>query len=260
MYETHQENDPYYEFKKEYRDYIGQECDTLFRGVFEFNHKDNVYSEENFSVHKARKDSTLIFQCEQMTRFLSGEILKLKLTYQLSKDWIPTLVLIDKFISDLHVIEKYQIQTKGPQLDYEFWSKYTHKHFHTSIPVPPRFQVATSCITTSCLFLGSKKYDPTARNYYNILTCDNSWECKHLPAMKFVIAEKLSTNTTEVKVKGTMLKSSHYRIRAFSENSKVLQTPLNVYLSKHFLIPYLVEISEDITIRIKRLQEIENDD
>jgi hypothetical protein len=235
------------------------DCNITHKGRIEYQYQDNIYSEENFNAYKSQKDSYIYFYCEQNSRTETGDFIKAKLYYVLSKDWVPSVVIMEKNISDIHSIEKFELISKGSQIDYYFWNKHEEKMYKGQISIPPKFQIATPFATTTCLFLGSKKFDPTNRNFYNIICSDNSWEFLSLPQMKYVVVERLSASSAEIKIQEKTVKAVHYRVKAMTEDNKSNEQPINLFLSKHLHIPYLLDVPGGIKIYIKRLQEMTNE-
>jgi hypothetical protein len=256
--EVIQFTDPFLEQKKLLSNLMRNDSTLIFKGNFEYIFQENIYTEENFNVYRVNKDSYLYFHCEQNSRTETGDFIKSKLYYGLNKEWVPVVVILEKKISDMQSIEKFELSSKGSQLDYFFWNKQQEKLTKGSIAIPPKFQIATPFATTSCLFLGSKKFDPTNRNFYNILTSENNWEFLNIPHMNFVVVERLSASSSEIKIKDKTVKAIHYRVKAMTEDNKINEQPINMFLSKHAHIPYIMDIPGGIKINVKKLQEMEN--
>lgn len=230
--------------------------DPVFKGAYEYYQSKNLYSEENFKVFKNRKDAALSFEVELLTRLDNGEFLKIYIVYRVTKEFTPISVVIDKYIGKQHVQEKYSTFMNETSLTYEFTTdEGTAK---VQIPIPPRYQIATPATVTKFLFLASKKYDATGRNFYNVMTAENTWSYTTPPAMKYVMMERISTTPEEITIKDKLLRGTHFKIFSNEDHHKTHEDPIDVYISKHFTIPYLIDTGNDIKIQIRYLQEIDN--
>jgi hypothetical protein len=175
------------------------------------------------------------------------------------KDWVPYYVTVSKILGPNEITEKFVLSKQGATMNYEFVG--AGKVDTCDVSITPRFQVATPNSAHKFLFIFSKKYDPTGRNFYSILTSDNNWNFTAPPVMKSVSLERVSISPVTIKIKDKELRANQFRVTAFKEDqTKDSELPINIYLSKHLNIPYLIDTPADIRIQIRYLQEFEIED
>ncbi|MBF0205654.1 MAG: hypothetical protein HQK53_02070 [Oligoflexia bacterium] len=229
----------------------------LLRGAYEYFSYKKVYSEENFLVYRNSKDSSLIFDSELLTRLDSGEFLKILLTYRLNKNWVPQEVLVDKQVGKKTSKEIFSMDFKKNILSYQFTNSDGYIK-EVRLQVPPKYQIATYNTVTSFLFISSKKYDPTGKNFHNILVANNLLTYVLPPQMNYIVLERISNTPQNVRINDKNLKATIYK--AYSQNSfeKKNEGPLEIFISKHYSIPYMIECNKNIKIQIKFLHEADN--
>jgi hypothetical protein len=238
---------------------LKEDSDVVFKGAYDYFHKGSLYSEETFFVSKFRRDESFLFNSEILTRLDSGELLKTTVVYHVNKDFVPFNVSITKLVGINRTEEKFNLEKKASTMNYEFLSE--NKNITGEIILTPRFQVATPNCSHKFLFIFSKKYDPTGRNFYNILTSENTWDFVEIPSMKTVSLERVSLSPISIKIRDKELRATQYRVTSFKEDqSKDIEQPITGYLSKHLHITSQIDAPGDIKIQIKYLQEMELDD
>jgi hypothetical protein len=227
----------------------------ILRGEYEYLSHKKVYSQENFFVLKNAKDSSLIFDSEVLTRLDSGEFLKVYLTYQVNKTWVPIDVFIEKKVGKQVSQEKYKMDIKKNVLTYQFIMNNEIKECR--LQVPPKYQIATYNSVTSFLFISSKKYDPTGKNYHNILVTNNLLTYLAPPQMNYIVLERVSTTPQNIKLNDKSVKATIYNVFSQSGHEKKNEDPLAVSISRHMSIPYLIDAPKNIKVQIKFLNEVD---
>lgn len=230
----------------------------LLKGEYEYFSQKKVYSQENFLVYKNTKDSSIIFDSELLTRLDSGEFLKIQLTYHVNKNWIPLEVLTVKQVGKKISHEVFKMDLKKNILTYQFIANNEIKE--CPIQVPPKFQIATFNTLTSFLFISSKKYDSTGKNYYNIYVTNNILEFVAPPQINYIVLERQSTTPQNIKVNDKQVKAIIYKVFSQYGHEKKTEDPVIVAISRHFSIPYYVESDKNIRIQIKYLSESDSSD
>lgn len=226
-----------------------------FTGAFEYISGDAVYSDENFHVYRNVREGSVIFESELLTRLESGELLKINSHYKINKDFIPEKVEIDKIMGKQIISESFKMNPKSNAITYHFQRGDVFNEY--KISPPPRFQVATPTSLTSVIFLFTKKYDPTGKNFNSVMVSDNFWEYQAIPSMQYILAERQGTGLQTVNLKGKELKAYHYRLFTQEDHNRAQEIPMNVYMSKHYGIPYLIQY-KDIKVQIRFLSELES--
>ncbi|MBF0362497.1 MAG: hypothetical protein HQK49_15875 [Oligoflexia bacterium] len=238
---------------KQYQDQ--ENIHLILKGAFEYIHNKRVFSEENFLVFKNTKDSSLIFDSELLTRLDTGEFLKIYVNYQINKDWVPIEVMIDKQAGKQVAQEYFKMDVKRNILSYHFAINKDKKEF--KIQVPPKFQISTINSVTSFAFLSSKKYDPTGKNFYNLLVSDNILDYRTPPKMSYVVVERIGTSVQKLKMGEKTLKAMVFKVNSQDGFDNQSEEPITVWISKYHSIPYLVEAHNDTRIQIKYLNEVD---
>lgn len=227
----------------------------ILKGAFEYFAEDKAYSEEFFWVYKNFKDQGYIYESEAITRLENGEILKITVHYKVNKDMNPGLVEITKYIGNQLIEESYRLNPKQNILNYRYKDrKNTHK---VTINPPPRFQIVTPNISSAFVFVGSKKYDPTGKNYFNLINSENFVEYKGPPNQTFVILFRTSTTPKDIKIKGNDLKGLEFHVYSLEDYEKKKEIPVTIYMSKFYSVPYLVDMKNDTKVAIKFLNEVD---
>lgn len=238
---------------KKYQDL--ENVQLVLKGQYEYLYQKKTYSEEIFNVYKNNKDSSVIFDSELLTRLDSGEFLKVSIFYQVNKNWIPIQVDIKKQVGRQISDEKYRMDLKKNILNYQFISGENVEE--VKIQVPPKFQISTYNTVTSFLFIASKKYDSTGKNYHNLLITSNLLSYSGPPQMNYIVLDRVSTTPQQIRINEKVLKAIAYRVHGQEGYEKKNEDPIRVYISRHFSIPYLVEGLNGIKVQIKFLTEVE---
>ncbi|MBF0298066.1 MAG: hypothetical protein HQK51_05060 [Oligoflexia bacterium] len=238
------------------KQYQGNEnIHLIIKGAFEYIHNDRVFSEENFLVFRNTKDNSIIFDSELLTRLDTGEFLKVYVNYQINKDWVPIDVVIDKQAGKQVAQERFKMDIKRNVLSYQFAINKDKKEF--KIQVPPKFQISTINTVTSFAFISSKKYDPTGKNFYNVLVSDNILDYRTPPKMNYVLMERIGTSIQKLKIKDKTLKAMLYKVYSQDGFDNQTEPPITIWVSKYYSIPYLIEAHNDTKIQIKFLNEVD---
>lgn len=225
----------------------------VFKGAMDYYSNNVAYSEENFFIYRHLREGSLIYESELLTRLESGELLKIIGHYKINKELIPEKVEIDKIMGKQIISETFKMNLKSNIITYQFQRGEVFNEY--KITPPPRFQIATPTSTTSALFLYTKKYDPTGKNFNGVLVSDNFWEYQTIPSMQYILAQRQGSGLQTVKIKGKELKAFHYKLFTDEDHIRTGHGSMDVYMSKHYGIPYLMQY-EDIKIQVRYLNEV----
>ncbi len=231
------------------------DLEMVIKGAYEYTYKEQIYCEENFHFYKNVKESTFTYQSESLSRLESGEFFKVECVYVLNKDYYPIRTIINKYVGSSHILESYIPDQTKTNITYKY--SLNKKVEKSVIQVPPKYNIATSHTCNSFVFLMQKKYDPTGRNFHNVLVSENLWEFIETPKMSYVIIIRQGNGTSDYSIKGKKLKSTVYEIYSSEDYEKLGEKPMMVYISKHYTIPYAIIIDEDTKIEIKYLNELD---
>ncbi|MCO4793646.1 MAG: hypothetical protein KC493_08045 [Bacteriovoracaceae bacterium] len=235
----------------------------VFRGAYSYLRNGTVYSEESFEVFKEKKEGTYTFEAELHSRVATGQLLTIKVSYSVNKDYIPTFVVVEKFLGEDVTKETWNFDSRKNTLFYSFLDKDREKT-EVELTTSPKFHITTPAACCAMLFLRSKKFDGTAKNTYSFWSSDNKWVFDSDPAIRTVAMTKISTAFETIVVDEQKLQAIEYRLfedveEDTSKNKEpVVQPYIRLFQSKHVTIPYMIRDDEDGTkIQIKYLNDLE---
>ncbi len=235
-------------------------------GTYEYSNNGNVYAEERFQVFKDQKNYDHIFVAEVNCRTTTGELLKIISHYELSKNWIPHDVRVERSLGPKKSEEIYAFEPKNNSIHYTLHTNEVRGESHFA--TVPRFHVAAPCAAASMLFILSKRFDNTARNDYTVWSSTNQWKYLNPPTMHTVSLDRVSVgnetlfiNNQELScIKYLAYNTSHAGSEELPFDYRNQQAPLTVYLSGHMAIPYIIEGQGSTRIQIKVLQDLAADE
>ena len=228
------------------------------KGAYKYLRNDTIYCEETFDVYKEKKENAYSFESELHSRVATGELLTMKVTYKLNKDYIPVLVMIERNLGENSIKEVYDYDSRHNILKYTFLDKNGKLHGH-ELSTSNKFYITSPCACTSMLFLRSKKFDNTGDNVYAFWTSRNQWEFTEAPRVQSIAVKKISTTYEPLLIEGNKLQSQEYRLCEFQDED-MEEDPafIRMYSSKHVTIPYMIKDEQDNTkIQIKFLNDLE---
>jgi hypothetical protein len=238
--------------------------DKIYRGAYTFSRNGVIYCEEEFEVFKDKRDMSVTFVSEQISRVSTGELLSIACVYRVNKKYIPTSVTVHRSLGTNTVIEDFIFDPLRTKIQYTFDNGTEEGHHQEEISTSPVFSIATPALCTSMVCLRSKKFDSTSKNYYSLLTSKNMWEFEESPSFQNVIIQKVSQATENLKIADSNLQAIQYKITESDpeDRSKVgtEEAHLKIWLSQHLTIPYVVR--DDISktkIEIKYLNNLDRD-
>ncbi|EQC44525.1 hypothetical protein M899_2382 [Bacteriovorax sp. BSW11_IV] len=233
-----------------------QSEDKVFRGSYAYTRNDNVYCEETFEVFRDRKDYTTTFQSQLISRVATGELLNINVDYTVNKDFIPQKVIIDRALGEEKVTELFLFDSKATRIQYSFISRAGEEK--VVLPSSPKFHIATPAMCTCMLFIRSKKFENTGRNYYSTLVSRNLWTYEEEPVFKNIVVQRQSTSTENLTIEGNTVQSVQYKVQEQLEGVET-EDSLRIWLSQHLTIPYLVRTPEGTKIQIKYLNNLDKE-
>ena len=238
----------------------------IYEGFYEFYRHSNIYSEENFEVYRDNKDLSYNFIARLHSRLSTGEILKMNLDYIISKEFIPLKVQIQKELGEQTVNEYFIYDSKKSTIHYRFAKGKHNKDFQ--MITPPKFHIATSFACTSMLFIRSKKFDHNITNLYHVVMSNNLWEYKHPLTSKTIALDSIGKVSEILSIDNNEVMTSQYKIYEHNESPKGESSSstsdemntsgtLQVHISNHLSIPYIIDDNNNTKIQIKSFQHLE---
>lgn len=231
----------------------------LYRGAYNYVKNENVYSEEVFEVYKDRKENGMYFISQIISRVSTGELLNINVTYHVNKDYIPMYVIISRTLGEESVKEVYNHDPRKGVLTYLFIND--EEEIKKEFAVPPKFHITTPTVASSNLYLRSKKFDNTTKNYYTFYSSTNQWEFENDPTTTNVAVQKISSTSEKLIIDGQNVQAVEYRL--FEDNNhspEGKEAPptqfIRIYLSPHLTLPYIVRGDDGTRVQIKFLNNL----
>ncbi len=90
--------------------------EILIEGSYSYLKIEDEFAVENFKLIKKHSNASFQFVSEIPSTTTENERLQTNITYDLSKDFLPEFVMIEKSISNKYVLENFQVTATGPAL------------------------------------------------------------------------------------------------------------------------------------------------
>lgn len=227
----------------------------ILQGKFNYLSQNKIYSEENFRVYRQEgRKINYLFKCEILSRVRTGEFLKVYVEYRVSRHFDPIEVTITRLMGDKESKEKITIDTKTKNYHYLFQSKDATQTYDKIINSRPH--IASPAFTTSMLMTNQKRLDPVQRTNYTLITSENVWDYKGPFQEKSFYAELQALEPKEIVLNNKTIKALHCKLLS-SNLGTSSDEGHDIYLSKHYNIPYLAIFSSDLKITTDHMQSLE---
>lgn len=232
-----------------------RKANKIYRGAYKYLRNGNIYCEETFEVFKEKNDMGMLFESQLISRVSTGELLNITVNYKINKDYLPTMVMVNKVLGNENVVEIYTFNSKTNTIKYSFESSEEKKSIE--INSSPKFFISTPSISTSMLYLRSKKFDGTAKNFYNVLSSSNQWSFDEEPSFNAIAVERMTLTSESRSFEGSSIQGVEYKIEQNSEEEDEGQIPfLKCFVSQHITIPYFLEDGEGTKIEVQYLNDL----
>lgn len=241
----------------------------VFRGAYDYLRGGKIYAEESFEVFKSTKEQFYRIEAKVLGRVSTGETLCINVEYETNLKWVPRIITVSKVLGNQESHEAFLYDARGGKLLYTF--KGVESEGTDEITVGSKFAVITPAASTCLMFIKSKKMNTTSKNSYNIIVSTNDWKYLKTPEPQGMSFERVSSNKETIRLGGANLQAYKYKFgeenlnEPNSSSSKKKRPFIEVHLSKHIAIPYMIktpgfeedDLSEQTKIQIKYLNELE---
>lgn len=229
--------------------------EKLFEGTYQYFQQGQNYSQENFTVEQNEETGDIIFHSEIMSRVETGEFFKMQVHYLLNQFYVPQVLTIEKSLGDKLSREAFEVDPTAQIL------RYTFKSAHSSHTVERPFSttkhyLSSPCFVTSALFTMTKKIDTTARTPVHFVTPKTGWEFIGPPDDKIMWVDLKTHDTEELEVGGMPLTASQFELHDEDALSGNVTSGAQLWVSKHYAIPYQLEEKDGAKIVIRRLKKL----
>lgn len=233
------------------------QIEKLFEGTYEYFHKGQNYSQENFTVSQVESTQNIIFESEIMSRVETGEFFKMHIVYVVNQFYAPQSVIIEKSLGEKMAKEIFDIDQTTQTLHYTFKSNDAIESVER--PISSKHHIIAPCFLTTALFTLTKKIDTTARTPVTFITTANEWEFHGAPVDKILWIEMQAHDTEELLVSGAPLTASKYEIHEEDAITGEAKPGAQLWVSKHYGVPYQLEERDGAKIVVRKLKKLKQE-
>lgn len=231
---------------------MSQNAEILLEGTYLYYQKEVNYSQENFKLVSLPEQQSLHVYAEILSRIETGEFLKILVRYEMNQHYIPTFVRIEKSIGNKYAQETYKVDVPNLELHYSFQNSQNTQEFSRNISA--KHYLTSPAVSTAGLFTLSKKFDATGRTPVVLISSENEWSYSAPPTEKIVYAEFKTREMQDFKLNNNQLSASHLCLYEFDSSHAGSEQPVDLFLSKHYAIPYQLNHGE-LKIIVKNLKK-----
>jgi len=227
-------------------------AEIIIEGTYLYFEKEVNHSQENFKLVHLSGDQAYHIYSEIVSRLENGEFLKIMVRYEMTNNFYPHLVRIEKSLGSRYSSELYSIDLKTQELKYTFQNSQISQDFKRNFNT--KHYLTSPAFATSTIFSLTKKLDATGRTAVSFLSSNNDWSYEKPPQEKVVYVELKGRETEEIKINNASLLASHYFIHEAENNSSNSSPPVEIYVSKFYGLPYQM-IHGDQKIVVKNMKK-----
>jgi hypothetical protein len=222
-------------------------------GEYNYVEKERNYCQETFKLVLNTENNHYIVLSEIFSRMDSGELLKINVRYEMNQYYFPINVKITRSLGKKFAQETFFLDTTSQTLRYHFQNDTRDQNF--SMPATTKHYITSPSFATSALFTLSRKFDATGRTAVSMITSKNIWDYVAPPEDQIIYADFKTRELTDFKINKTELSAMLLHLYQGDSNSPYHEEPTQIYLSKHYNIPYQL-IHGDQQILVKSLKKI----
>jgi hypothetical protein len=222
----------------------------LVEGTYLYYQQNVNYAQENFKLVQLAESQNYHIYAEVLSRLETGEFLKILVRYEMNQLFHPTMVKVEKFLGNRYAVEEFHHDHLTQELNYTFNNTHETREFNRGLSA--KHFITSPAFSTSAIFTQSKKFDPTGRTAFVFIGGSNDWEYESPPEDRTVFAEYVSREVENFRINNNELSASQLNIYEHDSAQPGPEKPVEMYLSKHFNIPYQM-IHGDQKIVIKNL-------
>jgi len=237
---------------------MANEWEKVLEGRFDYFERDQPYSEERFSLFEDLDDGSLKYESDLLTRVDSGEFLKIHCTYITSSKYLTRKVTMIKTLGAEEVTEIFTPNFHDQILHYQFSAKGGETRDERK-EVPGKYHIATPATVSSILFSQTKRSSALGRDRFVLVSSPNIWSYQDFPSHNNIYIERAHEKAI-ITLNDNNLESVKFSVFNQDTNAKQQDPPTIFYVSKHFSIPYMVEGQDSITMKIKYLRYLREQD
>ncbi len=231
---------------------MSNNAEIILEGTYQYFEKEVNYSHENFKLVYLPDEQSYHIYAEVLSRIETGEFLKILVRYEMNSHFLPGFVRIEKSIGNKYALETFEMDSTNLELKYEFQNSQGTQEFKRAISA--KHYITSPAVSTSAIFSLSKKFDATGRTPVILIGSDNEWTYSGPPTEKLVYADFKARDLADFKLRGNLLSASLLCLYEHDSSHADLEDPVEIYLSKHYSIPYMLS-NGDLKVEISKLKK-----
>jgi len=231
--------------------------EKLFEGTYQYFQQGQNYSQENFTVEHNEETGDLVFHAEIMSRVETGEFFKMQIHYLLNQFYVPQILSIEKSLGDKLAREIFEVDPTNQNLRYSFKSGDTTRTVERPFSTTKHYLSAPSFVTSG-LFTMTKKIDTTARTPVHFVTPRTGWEFMGPPEDKIMWVDLKTHDSDDLEIGGMPLTAIQFELHDEDALSGNVKSGAQMWVSKHYGIPYQLEEKDGAKIVIRRLKKLKH--
>jgi hypothetical protein len=226
-------------------------AEIVLEGTYLYFQKEQNYSQENFKLVHLPGLQQYHMYAEILSRIETGEFLKILVRYEMTQQFIPVFVRVEKSIGSKYALESYKLDTQSFDLKYTFQNTQQTQEFRKGLS--SKHYLTSPAVSTAALFTLTKKFDATGRTPLFAMSSENDWTYEGPPTEKIIYCE-FKVRELEFELHGNTLLASHLCLYEQDSMHVGTEHPVELFLSKHYNIPYQLSHG-DQKIVIKNLKK-----
>lgn len=227
-------------------------AEIILEGSYLYYQNNTNYSQENFKLVHLGDSNAYHIYAEILSRIETGEFLKILVRFEMNQHFHPNFVRIEKSLGSRYAQEIFQHDLNEQQLKYTFQDSKSSQDF--TRPASAAHHITSPAFSTAAIFTLTKRFDVTGRTPVTFISSSNEWTYEKPPEEKMVFAEFKTREVPDFKINNAPLSASHLCLYEFDTSSPNIETPVEIFISKHYGIPYQLT-HEDQKIVIKNMRK-----
>ncbi len=232
---------------------MGEQILIVVEGEYNYVEKERNYCQETFKLTHNIESGHYILYSEIFSRMDSGELLKVNVRFEMNQFYVPVDVKITRSLGKRFAQETFLLDTAAQSLHYNFQNDTDSQDF--IMPASNKHFITSPAFAASTFFTLSKRFDATGRTAVAMISSKNIWTYEAPPEDQIIYADFQTRELTDYKINKTELSAMLLHLYNGDANSIYQEDPVQLYLSKHFNIPYQL-IHGDQQILVKSLKKV----
>jgi hypothetical protein len=229
-------------------------ANLLLEGSYLYFQDEVNYSQENFKLFQFTEGGGYLLQSEILSRLDTGEFLKVIANLQMNQNYIPIGVKTERSIGNRYAMEEMSTDSATQTLTYRFQDSSGSEQNLTK-PHNTKHYLTSPSVATAAIFSLSKRFDATGCTPVTLITTTNYWDFESPPTEKLIFAEFQGREAEELKINNQLLAATHLRLFDHDHSTGGAERPVDLYLSKHFAIPYQLTHG-NLRVSVKSLRRL----